>query len=156
MNHPNHDLIRRAYEAFCRGDIPTVLGILDKRIRWHIPGQSPLSNMYISHEQVLGFSKRAWSYPKGPYASMYTRSLRATRRYLFSAPSARPDPASTQNSSKCIFGELLTMAQWSFASFKVTNKLITIFGLKPKHPPGPPMTLGRRREETETSEIKHH
>jgi hypothetical protein len=25
-----------------------------------------------------------------------------------------------------------------------------------KHPPGPPMTLGNMREETETSEIKHH
>lgn len=59
MSHPNHDLIKRAYDAFGRGDIPTVLGILDKGIRWHVPGQSPLSGDYIGHEQVLGFFQKS-------------------------------------------------------------------------------------------------
>ena len=59
MSHPNRDLIQRAYDAFNRGDIPTVLGILDKGIRWHVPGQSPLSGDYIGHEQVLGFFQKS-------------------------------------------------------------------------------------------------
>ena len=59
MSHPNRDLIQRAYDAFNRGDIPTVLGILDKEIRWHVPGQSPLSGDYVGHEQVLGFFQKS-------------------------------------------------------------------------------------------------
>ena len=51
-------VFKRAYDAFGRGDIPTVLGILDKKIRWHVPGQSPLSGDYIGHEQVLGFFQK--------------------------------------------------------------------------------------------------
>jgi uncharacterized protein len=58
VNHPNRDLIKRAYDAFGRGDIPTVLGILDEQIRWHVPGQSPLSGDYIGHEEVLSFFKK--------------------------------------------------------------------------------------------------
>jgi ketosteroid isomerase-like protein len=59
VSHPNRDLIQRAYDAFNRGDIPTVLGILDKEIRWHVPGQSPLSGDYVGHEQVLGFFQKS-------------------------------------------------------------------------------------------------
>ena len=59
MTHPNLGLIKRAYDAFGRGDIPTVLGILDNEIRWHVPGQSPLSGDYIGHEQVLGFFQKS-------------------------------------------------------------------------------------------------
>jgi uncharacterized protein len=59
VNHPNRDLIKRAYDAFGRGDIPTVLGILDKQIRWHVPGQSPLSGDYSGHEEVLGFFRKS-------------------------------------------------------------------------------------------------
>ena len=59
MTHPNRDLIKRAYDAFGRGDIPTVLSILDNKIRWHVPGQNPLSGDYIGHEQVLGFFQKS-------------------------------------------------------------------------------------------------
>jgi len=108
--HPNRESIKRAYDAYGRSDIATVLSMLGNKIQWHVPGQSPPSVDYIGHEQVLGFFQRAWSYLKEPCASMYTKWLRAIRGYSFSAPSARPDPAST-HSSKCIFGELLTIAQ---------------------------------------------
>ena len=39
MSAENLELIRRGYEAFGRGDIGTVLGVLDPNIHWHIPGQ---------------------------------------------------------------------------------------------------------------------
>ena len=59
MTHPNRDLIKRAYDAFGRGDIPSVLSVLDKEIRWHVPGQSALSGDYFGHEQVLGFFQKS-------------------------------------------------------------------------------------------------
>jgi uncharacterized protein len=65
VNHPNRDLIKRAYDAFGRGDIPTVLGILDKQIRWHVPGQSPLSGDYSGREELLGFFKKSMELSEG-------------------------------------------------------------------------------------------
>ena len=65
MTHPNRDLIKRAYDAFGLGDIPTVMGILDKSIRWHVPGQSPLSGDYIGHEQVLSFFQKCMELSQG-------------------------------------------------------------------------------------------
>ena len=36
--HSNGEIIRQAYDAFGRGDMPTVFGILDKGIKWHVMG----------------------------------------------------------------------------------------------------------------------
>ena len=65
MSHPNRELIQRAYDASGRGDIPSVLGILDKEIRWHVPGQSALSGDYVGHEQVLGFFQKCMDLSEG-------------------------------------------------------------------------------------------
>jgi ketosteroid isomerase-like protein len=65
VNHPNRDVIQRAYDAFGRGDIPSVLGIFDKEIRWHVPGQSALSGDYFGHEQVLGFFQKTMDLSEG-------------------------------------------------------------------------------------------
>jgi len=65
VNHPNRDLIQRAYDAFGRGDIPSVLGTFDKEIRWHVPGQSALSGDYFGHEQVLGFFQKTMDLSEG-------------------------------------------------------------------------------------------
>jgi uncharacterized protein len=55
MTAQNAELIRRAYEAFSRGDIPAVFGILGPDITWHVPGSSPLSGDYKGHDQVGAF-----------------------------------------------------------------------------------------------------
>ena len=34
--HPNGEIIKRGYDAFGRGDMPSVFGILDAGIRWHV------------------------------------------------------------------------------------------------------------------------
>jgi uncharacterized protein len=54
---PDHNaaLLRDAYDAFARGDIPAVLALLDPSITWHVPGRSPLSGDYKGHDEVLGF-----------------------------------------------------------------------------------------------------
>ena len=51
-------LIKSAYEAFGRGDIPAVLEVLDPAITWHVPGRSPLSGDYKGPEGVLDFFGR--------------------------------------------------------------------------------------------------
>src|SRR5262245_65865850 len=51
----NQALIERGYEAFARGDIPTVLQVLAEDIFWHVPGRGPLSRDYRGHSEVLGF-----------------------------------------------------------------------------------------------------
>ena len=59
MSDQNAQLIRDGYEAFAQGDIPTVLGLFDKDIDWHVPGRSPLSGDYHGHDGVR-HSWRAW------------------------------------------------------------------------------------------------
>jgi uncharacterized protein len=51
----NRELIERVYAAFARGDVPTVLQVLDENILWHVPGRGPLSRDYREHQEVLGF-----------------------------------------------------------------------------------------------------
>src|SRR5262249_30007343 len=59
MTPTNAELLRSAYDAFARGDIPTVLQTLAEDIAWHVPGRSPLSGDYRGHEEVVGFFSRA-------------------------------------------------------------------------------------------------
>ena len=59
MTHPNADLLRRGYDAFATGDIPTVLGIFAEDIAWHVPGRSPLSGDYRGHSEVVAFFTKA-------------------------------------------------------------------------------------------------
>jgi ketosteroid isomerase-like protein len=51
----NQGLIEGAYDAFARGDIPTVMAVLAEDILWHVPGRGPLARDYHGHAEVLGF-----------------------------------------------------------------------------------------------------
>ncbi len=55
MTAQNAELIRSAYEAFSRADVPAVFAILDQDITWHVPGSSPLSGDYKGHNEVGAF-----------------------------------------------------------------------------------------------------
>src|SRR6266702_4636711 len=65
MAHPNAELLRRGYDAFAQGDIPTVLSIFADDITWHVPGGSPLSGDYKGHEEVVGFFNKAFELSGG-------------------------------------------------------------------------------------------
>jgi hypothetical protein len=121
VNHPNRDLIKRAYDAFGRGDIPTVLGILDKQIRWHVPGQSPLSGDFSGHEEVLGFFRKSMELSGGTLRIDVHDIVAGDATVLYFVRSARPGLIGMPTSWKCTFGALLTATRLSFASFKVTN-----------------------------------
>ena len=51
----NVALIKSAYDAFSRGDIPTAMAAFAEDIFWHVPGRGPLSSDYRGHAEVLGF-----------------------------------------------------------------------------------------------------
>jgi len=48
-------LIKSAYEAFSRGDIPGAMAAFAEDIFWHVPGRGPLSRDYRGHAEVLAF-----------------------------------------------------------------------------------------------------
>ena len=51
----NAALIKSAYDAFSRGDIPSAMAAFADDIFWHVPGRGPLSRDYRGHAEVLGF-----------------------------------------------------------------------------------------------------
>ncbi len=51
----NAALIKSAYDAFSRGDIPGAMVTFAEDIFWHVPGRGPLSRDYRGHAEVLGF-----------------------------------------------------------------------------------------------------
>jgi ketosteroid isomerase-like protein len=51
----NRILVRSAYDAFSRGDIPGAMAALAEDVLWHVPGRGPLSRDYRGQAEVLGF-----------------------------------------------------------------------------------------------------
>ena len=51
----NATLIKNAYDAFSRGDIPSATAAFAEDIFWHVPGRGPLSHDYRGRAEVLGF-----------------------------------------------------------------------------------------------------
>jgi ketosteroid isomerase-like protein len=54
MSHANEDTLRTAYDAFSKGDVETVMGLLTDDIEYHIPGRSPLAGSYTGKNEILG------------------------------------------------------------------------------------------------------
>jgi ketosteroid isomerase-like protein len=82
MSTENLDLIRRGYEAFGRGDITTVLGILDPNIHWHVPGRSPLSGDYNGHDEVIAFFTKTQELAAGTFSIEINDMLASTQRVV--------------------------------------------------------------------------
>ena len=58
MSDSNSVIVRKAYEDFAQGNIPSVFAVFDAGITWQVPGHSPLSGDYIGHDQIGGFFQR--------------------------------------------------------------------------------------------------
>jgi uncharacterized protein len=55
MSQENVTVIRSAYEAFGRGDIPAVLQNFDPEVEWHVPSLYPTGGHYYGTEGVQQF-----------------------------------------------------------------------------------------------------
>ena len=51
----NEAVVRTAYEAFARQDIPGVLATFDPDIEWHTPDELPFGGEVRGHDGVVGF-----------------------------------------------------------------------------------------------------
>ena len=56
--HPNVELTRQGYEAFAKGDMATLSGLMADDVTWHVEGAGPLSGTYRGREDVFGFFGR--------------------------------------------------------------------------------------------------
>ena len=54
-DHPNAALMRRATEAFSKGDITTLKQIIAEDAVWHVPGRSQVAGDYRGHDQIFGY-----------------------------------------------------------------------------------------------------
>ena len=68
MGDLNSVIIRKAYEDFAVGNIPSVFAVFDAAITWHVPGHSPLSGDYTGHDQVGGFFQRTMELSGGAFS----------------------------------------------------------------------------------------
>lgn len=68
MGDLNSVIIRKAYEDFAIGSIPSVFAVFDAGITWHVPGHSPLSGDYTGHDQVGGFFQRTMELSGGAFS----------------------------------------------------------------------------------------
>ncbi|MBR0823851.1 nuclear transport factor 2 family protein [Bradyrhizobium liaoningense] len=68
MGDSNSVIVRKAYEDFAVGNIPSVFAAFETGITWHVPGHSPLSGDYIGHDQVGGFFQRTMELSGGAFS----------------------------------------------------------------------------------------
>ena len=56
--HPNVELTRQGYEAFAKGDLATLSGLMADDVTWHVAGAGSLDGTYRGREDVFGFFGR--------------------------------------------------------------------------------------------------
>ena len=57
QKHPNLDLIHSFFKAYSNNDSHGIKEVLDENIKWHIPGDHPLSGIKNGIEEVLEYFK---------------------------------------------------------------------------------------------------
>ncbi|MFD0379755.1 nuclear transport factor 2 family protein [Streptomyces sp. NPDC059525] len=73
--HPDCALIRRGYEAFGKGDMETLGGMMTADVIHHVPGTSPLSGHHKGREAVLDLYRRMAEETKGTFRVTLERVL---------------------------------------------------------------------------------
>lgn len=67
MSEHNAAIIRKGYEDFAQGNIPTVFAVFDPKITWHVPGHGPLSGDYAGHAAIGDFFQRTMELSGGTF-----------------------------------------------------------------------------------------
>jgi hypothetical protein len=58
ISHPNTELVHRFFQAYATNDLLAIEKILSPDIRWHIPGNHPLSGVKTGVAEVLDYFAR--------------------------------------------------------------------------------------------------
>ena len=64
-DHPNVEIIRRAYTAFMASDMDTVSALFDDGITWHFGGNSELSGDFVGKQDVFARLQRVGELTQG-------------------------------------------------------------------------------------------
>ena len=56
--HPNVELTRQGYEAFAKGDLAALSGLIADDATWHVSGAGQLDGAYHGQNEVFGFFAR--------------------------------------------------------------------------------------------------
>lgn len=67
--HPHAELVRRGFDAFGRGDLETLGGLMSGDVTHHVPGDGPLSGDYKGRDAVLGLYRRMFEETDGTMRS---------------------------------------------------------------------------------------
>jgi ketosteroid isomerase-like protein len=51
----NVAIMQRAYDAFNKGDMSTLIDLFDERAVWHLPGRSAMANDYQGRDATLAY-----------------------------------------------------------------------------------------------------
>jgi hypothetical protein len=73
--HPNAERIRRAFDAFARGDMATMTELIAEDTVWHIPGRGPLSGDYQGRETVFALFGRLVQGSEGTFTQQLHDAL---------------------------------------------------------------------------------
>ena len=68
MSDTDAAIIRTAYAAFARGDVPAVFAVFDPKMTWHVPGHGPLSGDYTGHAEIGMFFQRTMELSGGKFS----------------------------------------------------------------------------------------
>ena len=63
--HPHAELVRKGYEAFSRGDMDTLRGVLSGDATHHVPGNHPLSGDFKGQDSILDMYRRLFEETNG-------------------------------------------------------------------------------------------
>jgi uncharacterized protein len=65
--HPNADPIRRAFDAFARGDMEAMRSLVAEDTVWHIPGRGPLAGDHYGRDAVFAMFGRLVQTSEGTF-----------------------------------------------------------------------------------------
>ena len=51
--HPNAAVLRKAYDAFAKGDMATLAELFAEDVVWHLPGRNPVSGVHRGRDAVF-------------------------------------------------------------------------------------------------------
>ena len=82
--HPHAALVRKGYEAFSRGDMETVRGIMSGDATHHLPGNNPMSGDYKGIDSILDLYRRLAEETDGTFRAELRQLLVDGRGHVMS------------------------------------------------------------------------
>ncbi|MFI2504716.1 nuclear transport factor 2 family protein [Streptomyces sp. NPDC018972] len=73
--HPNAQLVRKGYEAFVRGDMDTLRGMLAADATHHVPGTGVLAGDFKGQDEILDMYRRLGEETDGTFTVELRRIL---------------------------------------------------------------------------------